>query len=119
LPINDPSVGVKISAATSEAESVAISVIGRYFMNWPTIPGQKSSGENAATRVSVAAVTGPAMRTAASVGLLRLHALAHPPFGEFRNDDGVVDQHADGQDEREQHDDVHRRAEHDAGPARR
>ncbi len=31
-------------------------------MNSPTIPGQNSSGENAATRVIVAAITGPAIR---------------------------------------------------------
>ena len=61
-----PSVGVKKSATASEAESVAISVSGRYFMNSPTMPGQKSSGEKAATRVAVAAITGPAMRFAAS-----------------------------------------------------
>ena len=61
-----PSVGVKKSATASDAESVAISVSGRYFMNSPTMPGQKSSGEKAATRVAVAAITGPAMRFAAS-----------------------------------------------------
>jgi hypothetical protein len=65
-PSSEPSVGVKNSAAISEAESVAISVIGRYFMNCPTTPGQNNSGENAATRVAVAAITGPAMRRAAS-----------------------------------------------------
>ena len=37
-----------------------------YFMNSPTIPGQNSSGEKAATRVSVAAITGPAIRRAAN-----------------------------------------------------
>jgi hypothetical protein len=57
---------VKNSATASEAESVAMSVIGRYFMNCPTTPGQNRSGENAATRVAVAAITGPAMRLAAS-----------------------------------------------------
>ena len=56
---------MKISAVTSEADSVAIRVIGRYIMNWPTTPGQKRSGENAAMRVRVAAVTGPAIRVAA------------------------------------------------------
>ena len=66
LPSNAPSVGVKNSATASDADSVAISVIGRYFMNSPTTPGQNSSGENAATRVAVAAITGPAMRLAAS-----------------------------------------------------
>ena len=58
--------GVKNSATASEADSVAISVIGMYFMNWPTTPGQNSSGENAAMRVAVAAITGPDMRLAAS-----------------------------------------------------
>ena len=66
LPIRAPRVGVKMSAETSEADSVAISVIGMYFMNWPTMPGQKRSGEKAAMRVSVAAITGPDMRLAAS-----------------------------------------------------
>ena len=65
-PSNAPSVGVKNSATASDADSVAISVIGMYFMNSPTVPGQNSSGENAATRVAVAAMTGPAMRLAAS-----------------------------------------------------
>ena len=35
-------------------------------MKSPTMPGQNSSGEKAAMRVSVAAMTGPAMRLAAS-----------------------------------------------------
>ena len=43
-----------------------MSVMGRYFMNWPTTPGQNRSGENAAMRVAVAEITGPAMRFAAS-----------------------------------------------------
>ena len=66
LPSKEPSVGVKNSATASEADSVAISVIGRYFMNSPTTPGQNKSGEKAATRVAVAAITGPDMRLAAS-----------------------------------------------------
>ena len=45
------------------------------------------------------------------IGLARLHALAHPPLGELRHDDGVVNQHADREDQREQDDDVHRQAE--------
>ncbi len=47
------------------ADKVAIRVIGMYFMNSPTMPGQNNSGEKAATRVAVAAITGPAMRVAA------------------------------------------------------
>ena len=42
------------------------------------------------------------------IGLARRHALRHPPLGEFGDDDRVVDQHADREDQREQHDDVHR-----------
>ena len=45
---------------------MTISVIGMYFMKSPTMPGQNSSGEKAAMRVIVAAMTGPAMRLAAS-----------------------------------------------------
>ena len=37
-----------------------------YFMNSPTTPGQNRSGEKAAIRVIVAAITGPAIRWAAS-----------------------------------------------------
>ena len=56
---------MKHKATASDADSVAISVIGMYFMNCPTTPGQNSSGEKAAMRVAVAAITGPAMRLAA------------------------------------------------------
>ncbi len=56
---------MKNNATTSDADSVAIRVIGRYFMNSPTMPGQNISGEKAAMRVAVAAITGPDMRLAA------------------------------------------------------
>ncbi len=57
---------MKKSATTIDANNVAISVIGRYFMNSPTTPGQNRSGEKAAMRVNVAEITGVAMRFAAS-----------------------------------------------------
>ena len=57
------------------------------------------------------------------VGELRRHALGHAPLGIFGDDDGVVDQHADREDQREQHDDVDREARkleaEDAGEERR
>ena len=40
------------------------------------------------------------------IGLPRRHAFRHAPLGEFRHDDGVVDQHPDGEDERKQDDDI-------------
>ena len=43
-----------------------------YFMNSPTMPGQKSKGEKAATRVAVAAITGPVIRCEASAKASRL-----------------------------------------------
>ena len=48
-----------------DAVSVINSVIGRYFMNSPIIPGQNTSGMNAASVVAVEAVIGHAMRCAA------------------------------------------------------
>jgi hypothetical protein len=66
LPISAPIVGTKISAYSIEADNVTISVIGMYFMNSPTMPGQNRRGEKAATRVMVAAITGPAMRCEAA-----------------------------------------------------
>ena len=48
-----------------DADSVAIRVMGRYFMNSPMMPGQKSSGMKAASVVAVAATIGHAMRFAA------------------------------------------------------
>ena len=58
--------GTKIRAISSEAARVAISVIGRYFMNSPTTPGQNSSGMNAARVVAVEAMIGHAIRLAAN-----------------------------------------------------
>jgi hypothetical protein len=79
-----------------------------YFMNSPTTPGQNNSGENAARRRCRHrphhALGGK------RVGLLRRHALRHAALGEFGDDDRVVNQHADGEDQREQHDDVHGQA---------
>ena len=65
LPNIEPSVGTNNNAMTSDAESTAINVIGRNFMNWPTVPGQNASGTNAASVVQVEAMIGHAMRMAA------------------------------------------------------
>jgi hypothetical protein len=54
------STGLKTIATSSEASSVMITVMGRYFMNSPMMPGQKMSGANATTVVSVEDVTAPA-----------------------------------------------------------
>ncbi len=49
----------------SDAESTAIKVIGRYFMNSPDVPGQSASGTKAASVVQVDAMIGHDMRMAA------------------------------------------------------
>ena len=66
MPTSAPRLGTKISAMTSDAVSVASTVIGRNFMNSPTMPGQNSSGMKAASVVAVEAMIGQAMRLAAS-----------------------------------------------------
>ena len=49
----------------SDASRQRITVAGRYFMNWPTTPGQNNSGRNTTSVVAVEAITGHAMRVAA------------------------------------------------------
>ena len=58
-------VGTKISAISKEAVSVMSTVMGRYFMNSPTTPGQNTSGKNAASVVAVEAMIGAAIRAEA------------------------------------------------------
>ena len=61
------STGLITSATKSDAVSVTISVAGRYDMNSPMIPGQKSIGKKAATVVSVEVVTGQATSAVPSI----------------------------------------------------
>ena len=65
MPINPPTTGIKISAMNSDAVRVRITVIGRNFMNSPTVPVQNSSGKNTDNVVAVDAMIGHAMRSAA------------------------------------------------------
>ena len=46
----------------SEALSATMTVMGRYFMNSPTTPGQNRSGANTVRVVRVETATGQAMR---------------------------------------------------------
>ena len=50
----------------SDALSATITVMGRYFMNSPTTPGQNRSGAKTARVVAVETATGHAMRLAAA-----------------------------------------------------
>ena len=61
-----PSVGTKIKATNNDPVKVAIRVMGRNFMNSPTMPGQNSRGIKTASVVAVEAIIGHAMRCAAS-----------------------------------------------------
>ena len=65
LPNIEPSVGTISRAINSDAESTAISVSGRYFMNSPDVPGHRASGTKAARVVQVEAMIGQDMRAAA------------------------------------------------------
>jgi len=52
--------GLITSATNKEEVSTIIKVMGRYFKNSPTIPGQKSKGTKAAKVVAVEAIIGKA-----------------------------------------------------------
>ena len=58
LPKIDPKTGTNISAIKSEADSTKITVMGRYFINPPIIPGQKSRGRKTIKVVTVDAIIG-------------------------------------------------------------
>jgi hypothetical protein len=62
---NLPNIGKKINAIDKDADRAIITVIGRNFMNSPTIPGQTSRGIKTASVVIVEVVIGHAMRLAA------------------------------------------------------
>ena len=66
LPKVAPSTGVNTMATTSEAISVAVSVIGRYFMYSPVTSGQKISGRKTTMVTDSELVIGHAMALAAA-----------------------------------------------------
>ena len=59
-----PRTGMKIKAIKSADSKTAITVIGRYFMNWPTIPGQNNNGMKTINVVTVEVMIGQAIRCA-------------------------------------------------------
>ncbi len=63
------------NATKRELDRVTMRVSGRYPMNSPTIPGQKSMGPKAANVVAVAAITGTATYP---VALRAAVARSHP-----------------------------------------
>ena len=92
--------------------STMINVMGRYLMKSPMIPGQNSSGAKAASVVSVEVMTGQAdLAGALHGGLDAALALLHVAVDVLDDDDGVVDQHAQRQDQAEQHHHVQRDAQ--------
>ena len=59
----DPPVmaALMIIATKSDAVKVAVSVIGKYFMNLPIVPGHSANGRNAINVVAVDEITGQAI----------------------------------------------------------
>ena len=70
FPMKPPSTGMKISAISNDAISTAITVIGKYCINCPTMPGQNNSGINTIKVVIVDEIIGHAMRCAPILYLL-------------------------------------------------
>ncbi len=54
----EPITGMKIRAETKEAHMTTMTIVGRWLMNLPMMPGQNSSGTKAASVVAVAPITG-------------------------------------------------------------
>ena len=48
-------------ATNNEAVSVTVKVIGKYFINFPIVPGHKANGKNAIKVVAVEEITGQAI----------------------------------------------------------
>ena len=57
LPINPPTTGIKISAINRDADRVRITVIGRNFINSPTMPDQNRSGKKTDSVVAEVALS--------------------------------------------------------------
>ena len=58
LPNSEPIAGAKISAYASDAARTANTVMGKYLINLPDMPGQIMRGEKAANVVRTEAKTG-------------------------------------------------------------
>ena len=67
LPRSEPITGAKINAYASDAAKTTNTVIGRYLINLPDMPGQIIKGEKAASVVSTEANTGANILFAALV----------------------------------------------------
>ena len=67
MPIIPPRTGTNNKAINKEAINTQITVIGRYFIKPPTIPGQNNSGKNTISVVMVDAIIGHDIRMAPSL----------------------------------------------------
>lgn len=67
-----------IKATTSDAASVKMSMVGRYTMNLPMMPGQNKSGKKGANVVSVPANTGINTSPAATLAEKAVLSLPFP-----------------------------------------
>ena len=94
--------GLMISATNREEKRVVITVIGKYFMNSPIIPGQKISGIKAQTVVRVDAVTAIATSfVASSDPFSAFFPVVTVPVNILDNYDRIIDKHTKSQNKAE------------------
>ena len=62
ISIEPPVIAAFTTIATNkEADKVTVKVIGKYFINFPIVPGHKANGKNAIRVVAVDEITGQAI----------------------------------------------------------
>ena len=107
------SIGVSVSATTSEIITEAATVMPNSERKLPTMPSTKITGMKTTAIETVEAVAAKAIsRVPLRGGLVRRLAELAVPLDVLEHDDRVVDHDADGEREREQRHGVEREAEH-------
>ena len=92
--------GISVSACTSEISTADASVIDSARKNWPTTPDSMPSGTKTTTVVSVEPTTGAISSRIASCDRLRRRlAAVQMAVDVLDDDDGIVDDEADGDGE--------------------
>ena len=97
--------GDKVSAFSAEISTDTLMVTANWRNNWPEIPGMKAIGTNTESSTRVMAMIGAVICRIASLVASagdHLRVLFHHPLDVLDHHDGVVDDDADRQHQRQQ-----------------
>ena len=111
VSMREASIGQSVSATTQDSSTDMASTKPNSRNRPPVWPGRKEIGTKTATSVSRRGDDGEEhLLRAEHGGGARTHALVAPPHDVFQHDDGVVDDQARRQHQRQQRQDVDREA---------